>query len=257
MRWFLGKSINSKLSNHADSLRNTATFNHVYGATTSSNYSLLITFPQALSSATTVTINNVQYTPSARATSITAAISLRAANNNTIVITSNPLPASFTITGPSQVFYPSTSFSLSGSATRTTCSTDLCMPVGSKIGYLSPTGSASLSLTPPPSSSTGAKFLEVYFCNNDIAFSTSWTTGTNTRNMTINVNGQVSRIEVPLSGRSSELFSPGLGWQDTGTFGVLTEGWVEGVNNVVIGNEYGAEGLVSYGADFVGLGVYW
>lgn len=75
--------------------------------------------------------------------------------------------------------------------------------------------------------------------------------------MTISVNGQVTRIEVPLSGRSSELFSPGLGWQDTGTFGVLTEGWVEGVNVVVVGNQYGDEGLVSYGADFVGMDVYW
>jgi alpha-galactosidase len=75
--------------------------------------------------------------------------------------------------------------------------------------------------------------------------------------MTISVNGQVTRIEVPLSGKSSELYSPGKGWEDTGTFGVLTEGWVTGANTVVVGNEYGAEGLVNYGADFVGMGVYW
>lgn len=75
--------------------------------------------------------------------------------------------------------------------------------------------------------------------------------------MTISVNGIVTRIEVPLSGRSSELFSPGLGWQDTGVFGVLIPGWVEDANSVVVSNEGGNEGLVSYGADFVGLGVYW
>ena len=75
--------------------------------------------------------------------------------------------------------------------------------------------------------------------------------------MTISVNGEVTRIEVPLSGRSSELFSPGLGWEDTGAFGVLTSGWTEGVNEVIVGNESGDDGLVSYGADFVGLGVYW
>ena len=75
--------------------------------------------------------------------------------------------------------------------------------------------------------------------------------------MTISINGEVTRIEVPLSGRSSELFSPGLGWEDTGTFGVVTAGWVQGVNEVVVGNEYGAQGLVNYGADFVGLGVSW
>ena len=75
--------------------------------------------------------------------------------------------------------------------------------------------------------------------------------------MTISVNGEVTRIEVPLSGRSSELFSPGLGWEDTGTFLVLVEGWANGVNEVVVGNEDGAAGLVSDGADFVGLAVYW
>jgi alpha-galactosidase len=101
------------------------------------------------------------------------------------------------------------------------------------------------------------KYTELYFCNNDIALSTSWTTGTNTRNMTISVNNVTTRVELPLSGRSSELFSPGLGWQDTGVFGVLLDGWGEGVNEVVVGNVGGDEGLVSYGADFVGLGVYW
>jgi len=62
-----------------------------------------------------------------------------------------------------------------------------------------------------------------------------------------------TRLELPLSGRSSELFSPGRGWQDTGVFGVLLDGWSEGENEVLVGNVYGDEGLVSYGADFVGL----
>ena len=244
-------------SGYADSPRNTATFNRIYGATASSNYTLLVTFAAASSSAITVTINNTPHTLAAHSTSLTTTISLSAANDNTLTIASNPLPASITVTEPPQAFYPSTSFALSGTSTRSTCATGLCQPVGSKIGYLTPTGSASLSITAPSSSSAGSKFVEIYFCNNDIAFSTSWTTGTNTRNMTISVNGQVTRIEVPLSGKSSELFSPGLGWEDTGTFGVLTEGWVAGANTVVVGNEYGAQGLVNYGADFVGMGVYW
>lgn len=75
--------------------------------------------------------------------------------------------------------------------------------------------------------------------------------------MTINVNGQVTRIEVPLSGKSSELFSPGKGWEDTGTFGVLVGGWKEGNNTVVVGNQGGAAGYQSYGADFVGMDVYF
>jgi alpha-galactosidase len=75
--------------------------------------------------------------------------------------------------------------------------------------------------------------------------------------MTISVNDVVTRIEVPLSGRSSELFSPGLGWEDTGTFEVLLPGWTTGSNTVIVGNVYGAVGLVEYGADFVALGVEW
>lgn len=75
--------------------------------------------------------------------------------------------------------------------------------------------------------------------------------------MTISVNGEVTRIEVPLSGRSSELFSPGKGWQDTGIFGVLVEGWKEGVNTVVVGNVGGENGYQNYGADFVGMGIYF
>ena len=246
-----------RLLSFAYSLRNTASFSKVYGATTSSNFTLLATFAQATSLAITIMINDTPHTIAAGALSFTASLSLLATNDNALTITSHPLPTSITITNPPAAFYPSTSFTLSGSSTRTTCSSGLCTPVGSKIGYLSPSGSASLSLTSPASSLPGSKLLEVYFCNNDIAFSTSWTTGTNTRNMTISVNGEVTRIEVPLSGRSSELFSPGLGWEDTGKFVVLAEGWVNGVNEVVVGNEDGAAGLVSDGADFVGLAVYW
>ena len=66
----------------------------------------------------------------------------------------------------------------------------------------------------------------------------------------------VTRCEVPLSGRSSELFSVGLGWEDTGVFNVSTAGWVSGVNEIVVGNVGGADGVVTYAADFVGLGVY-
>ena len=71
------------------------------------------------------------------------------------------------------------------------------------------------------------------------------------------MNGAVTRIETPLSGKSSELFSVGDGWEDSGTFGVLVAGWQKGVNEVVVGNVYGDEGNVAYGADFVGFEVFW
>lgn len=66
----------------------------------------------------------------------------------------------------------------------------------------------------------------------------------------------LQRIEVPLSGRSSELYSVDHGWQDTGVFGVLVEGWAVGGNEVVVGNVDGDEGVQSYGADLVDIGVW-
>jgi alpha-galactosidase len=241
----------------ANDPRKTTTFKQIYGSTSSSNYTLTVHFSPTTTS-TSVLINSKSYTLSSGSSTLTAPISLLAANNNTLTITSPTSPTSLLITPPPATFYSSTSFSLIGTSTTTSCS-GLCAPVGSKIGYLSPTGSASLNITSPSSStpSTSSKLLQIYFCNNDIALSTSWTTGTNTRNMTISVNGEVTRIEVPLSGRSSELFSVGDGWFDTGVFSVLTTGWKEGSNNVVVGNLYGNEALVSYGADFVGVGVLW
>lgn len=78
--------------------------------------------------------------------------------------------------------------------------------------------------------------------------------------MTITVNDVTTRVEVPLSGKSSELFSPGKGWEDTGNFGVLLGGWNEdGENMVVVGNVGGVNsdlGSVGFGADFVGLSVW-
>lgn len=75
--------------------------------------------------------------------------------------------------------------------------------------------------------------------------------------MTISVNGVINRVEVPLSGRSSELFGVGKGWFDTGVFGTVLGGWKEGGNGVVVGNVGGEGGIVAYGADFVGLEVFW
>lgn len=65
-------------------------------------------------------------------------------------------------------------------------------------------------------------------------------------------------MELPLSGRSSELFSPGLGWEDSGEFGVLVGGWGGdgGEDVVMIGNVGGEHAVQPYGADFVGVRVW-
>lgn len=71
------------------------------------------------------------------------------------------------------------------------------------------------------------------------------------------MNGEVTRVEVPLSGRRSEIFGVGGGWFDSGVFGVVLPGWKNGTNVVEVGNVGGDGGVVSYGADFVGLEVLW
>jgi alpha-galactosidase len=95
------------------------------------------------------------------------------------------------------------------------------------------------------------------YINNDIAFSTSWGLGANSRNITVAVNGgNPVRLEVPLSGRHSELFGPGLGWWDTASLGILIDGWKNGDNEVVVGNVAGSDTFQTWGADFVGFRVF-
>lgn len=67
----------------------------------------------------------------------------------------------------------------------------------------------------------------------------------------------MGRQNRPLSGRTSELFSPADGWEDTGLFGVLVDGWETGTNVLEFGNAGGADDLVNWAPDFVGVGVLW
>ncbi|QDS73740.1 hypothetical protein FKW77_004773 [Venturia effusa] len=172
-------------------------------------------------------------------------------------------------TAPAQkpIFFPSTNFTVTGTAKLRACQPGLCARVGSKIGDISPSGSASITISstgtstrPPPrttTTTTTKKLVDIYFCNNDIAFESAWKYGTNTRNLTITVNkATTTRIEVPLAGRSSEVFSPGKGWEDTGVFRVEVGGWRVGDNEVVVGNLGGDSGVQKLGADFVGMGVW-
>jgi alpha-galactosidase len=103
-----------------------------------------------------------------------------------------------------------------------------------------------------------SKFIKIYFCNNDIAFVSAFGEGSNMRNLTISLSGGlVKRIELLLSGRSSELFSPGRGWDDVRVFGVLVQTWLNVENTLVVGNVGGGVGVQRYGADLVGVEVFW
>lgn len=160
------------------------------------------------------------------------------------------------VSAPSSVFYPSTVFAVSGTAAHYNCTQGLCAPVGSKITDLTQNGTASMSV-PRDTSSGSSRYVEITYINNDVALETSWTTGTNSRNITIAVNDATPvRLEVPLSGRSSELFSPMDGWGDPATLSVLVDGFGTSGDQedmIVVSNLNGDAGVQPYGADLVGL----
>lgn len=107
---------------------------------------------------------------------------------------------------------------------------------------------------------SSCKYVLIDYTNNNVAIANSWANGTNTRNLTISVNGNApTRLELPLAGQSSELFSVDRGWDDSSSFGALVGGFgrTSGVDEVVIGNMGGAEGVQPMGADFVGMRVFW
>ena len=198
--------------------------------------------------------------PSARTVSTT--ISLTAGSSNEVTISSTASINSIQIASPAGKYYASTSFALRGSSKFEQCDAGYCAPVGSKIGYINAQNTAHLSIPATVTggdskNSTASKYMEIDYINNDIALATSWGWGSSSRNLTISLNGGTPvRLEVPLSGRHSELFGPGKGWWDSSKLGILVDGWKNGPNEVVIGNEVGGDVSQTYGADFVGLRLY-
>lgn len=238
------------------------TLDKVYGITTSSNYTMTISFTSAAISTHTLSIQNPQLSHKTShliqpgQSTLTIPMFLSAGQNTLSLYTTQEI-SSLTITPPTGTFYPSTAFSVTGDANHITCTPTLCSPVGAKIGNITPSSSASITIPASLNTTTTAqKYLELHYVNNDIALSTSWTTGRNARNLTVTINNVTTRLEVPLSGRSSELFSAMNGWGDVGVLGVLSEGWRDGDNEVVVGNVDGAKGVQSFGADFVGVRVF-
>lgn len=224
------------------------TFESIYAATTSANYELAIMFSRPSTETVTITTSSGQTVYiSGKSTKIALT-----AGSNTITIQHKTPIDSIQITPPAGTYYASTVFNVTGSAKHTTCSSG-CSPVGSKIGDLTPSSNAYTSI---PATTPGSKYLAIDYINNEVAFSSSWGWGANSRNLTVSINdGAPVRLEVPLSGRHSELYSPGKGWWDTATLGVLTSGWKKGENKVAFGNQGGQDGFQTYAADFVGVRV--
>lgn len=256
-------------SRTTDTTRSSTTFTNIYGISSSSAYTLTLTLNQACQRASTISVTSsatnktTSHTIRRGSSSLSVPLSLFASNANTLTFTSSDPTVTVTslhITPPTGIFYPATSFTTNGTAAHIPCNAGLCAPVGAKIGYISPNGSASLHIPSSPSTTSGTKYLELTYINNEVAIGTSWTDGRNARNITVSVNGYpATRLEVPLSGRSSELFSPMLGWGDSATLGVLVDGFGmhDGGDVITVSNVGGELGVDPAGADLVGVKVLW
>ncbi|KAL4985135.1 alpha-galactosidase D [Aspergillus falconensis] len=237
------------------------TFSDVYAVTSSPNFVLIVTLAKPAAAATNIIITSgssktpISASIPAGSSSISTRISLTAGSNNTVTFRNAPPISSITLAPPDPTYYTGTQdFTLTSPASSYTCPDTFCLPAGSKIVDLSSESAATAHVT---SSTSGSKYIEIDYINNEVAFGSSWEWGSNSRNLTVRVNdNEPARLEVPLSGRHSELFGPGLGWWDSGRLGVLTEGWREGTNEVVLGNEGGEGGFTKYAPDVVGIAVY-
>lgn len=140
-------------------------------------------------------------------------------------------------------YYSSTDAETSGSALIAKCDAGQCLPVGSKIRFLSHQGTPA-TVKGVYASSSGKKLLGIDFINYDLAFDTAWFRGDNTRNMTIAVNDYLpKRWQFPISG---------CNWTKTGRLMVEVDGFVGGDNTVTFGVPDGS----IWAPDLVGFEVF-
>lgn len=143
----------------------------------------------------------------------------------------------------SEGYYAAESASLSGSAVLTACGDEECLPTHSKIGYIGADNSTKVTFSGVESRSDGRKLVGVDFINYDVALSTAWEDGTNTRNMSIAVNGGTAKgWAFPISGGD---------WFDSGRLLVYVDGFEKGTNEVV----FTAPGT-TWAPDLVGFEVF-
>ncbi|KAF3006902.1 hypothetical protein E8E13_011148 [Curvularia kusanoi] len=140
-------------------------------------------------------------------------------------------------------YHSVTNATLAGTAKLVPCSSETCLPAGSKASSIAAGSSA--TFTDVVVSSSGKKILGVDFVNYDYAFTTAWGWGDNARNATITVNGgKARRWAFPLSGGN---------WEESGRLIIEVEGFNEGANNTVAFGGFGNE--TSWAPDFVGFEV--
>lgn len=150
-------------------------------------------------------------------------------------------------------YYAASNAKLSGQAAVLNCSTlpRYCLPTKSKVINLYPGSSilfqgvgASQNGEPTSAAGTTTKLVGVDYINYDVALASSWTNGTNTRNLTLSVNGsKAKRWAFPISGGD---------WYETGRLEIELDGFIAGNSNQILLSSEG-----SYPSpDVVGLEVY-
>ncbi|KAH9904211.1 glycoside hydrolase superfamily [Xylariomycetidae sp. FL2044] len=138
-------------------------------------------------------------------------------------------------------YYAASEAALGGGASLVECGTADCLPANSKIGDLGSGSSATFASV--MASAEGARLLGVDFVNYDVALDTAWDWGSNTRNMTVAVNGGTpKRWAFPISGGD---------WYECDRLMIEVDGFVEGANQVV----FAASGD-AYAPDLVGFEVF-
>ncbi|KAI1339113.1 glycoside hydrolase superfamily [Xylariaceae sp. FL0016] len=134
-----------------------------------------------------------------------------------------------TTTAPvSAGYYTASNATLAGNTTVVDCASADCLPTRSKVS-ISGSG-ASVGFSSVSASSSGSKLLGIDYINYELATSTSWDWGSNTRNMTVAINGGTAkRWAFPISGGD---------WSESDRFFVDVDGFVEGEDNEVLFASY-------------------
>lgn len=143
-------------------------------------------------------------------------------------------------------YYTATQATVSGSATKVNCSSTQCLPANSKVGYIGEgAAGAAVTFRGVSAPTSGTVLLGVDFVNYDVALQSAWSGGTNTRNMTITVNGVgPQRWAFPISGGD---------WYQSGRLMVEVDGFRAGRCNQVVFQAYNSG---TWAPDLVGFEVF-
>ncbi|KAI0883568.1 carbohydrate-binding module family 35 protein [Annulohypoxylon maeteangense] len=134
------------------------------------------------------------------------------------IVKPNTLPKS------SGKYYSAADATFGGSAKEVGCNADTCLPKGNKISI--PSQGATATFNSVIAGSQGTKLLGIDFINYDVALNSAWGWGSNTRNMTVAVNGGTAkRWAFPISGGD---------WSESDRLVIEVDGFVAGGNKVVL-----------------------